>query len=193
MTRLFPQIEALVAALMVVAMAVTAFFYLPQEARANQSTFCYGESTSAATSSPNYMTPGTATTTLTTSTRCASRDVPLDSLVATLQLIASSSTSRINGGIEQSMDGIEWYPASTNLQATTSPSYTLDSAGLFSLGFASSTPGGAIVPSYNNRITRLIDMPTNMPYARIWLANSIGAGRVAVWAQFIGQRQSLAR
>lgn len=169
---------------------IGSFFTASPVALANQSTFCMGDSTGA-TTTPAYMTPGTATSTLTNNICASDRTVALDRLFLAMQFTASSTATNLTGAIEGSIDGVDWYPIPFGTVASTSPSLTIQSTGAFNWQFASSTPGGGTLASTTNRIMKIIEVPTWVRYTRVW--TGVTGGNGAFWGQFIGVRQQLAR
>lgn len=161
-------------------------------AHANQSTFCIGDATAPATTSPTYMTPGTATTTLTDNT-CQDSVVPYDSKSLLVQLTASSTGTTLNFGVEYSQDGIDWYADNTPSLATTSPTYSAQRANSYSWTFASTTPGGGAVPASNNIALKIFNVDVHARYTRVFFSLPPGSTNGAVWARWIGMRQQLAR
>ena len=159
-------------------------------AHANQSSFCVGNSTSGATTSPVYMTPGTATTTLTNSA-CADRATPLDQTNLFVQLTGSSTSSTLGISFEYSQDGVDWYSDTVNRGATTTQSVNYNQPTSQLLHFASTTVGGAAGTSA--RTMRAITVPMMSQYVRAIFTVPVGSTNSAIWAQFISQRQALAR
>src|SRR3990167_1777653 len=80
---------------------------------------CY---TGSATTSVAYMTPGTATSTVT----CVLGEEGARSAVIAVQATASSTNTMYLFGVEQSMDGIDWFPVRFGLQASTSPTLAVE-------------------------------------------------------------------
>lgn len=159
-------------------------------AHANQSTFCVGNSTSGATTSPVYMKPGTATTTLTNSA-CADRATPLDQSSLIVQFTGSSTASSLGIAFEFSQDGVDWYSDTVNRGATTTQSVNYNQPTSQLLSFASTTVGGAAGTSA--RTMRAISVPLVAQYVRAVFTVPIGSTNGGVWAQFISTRQQLAR
>ena len=106
---------------------------------------CY---TASATSSPVYMTPGTATTTL----ECSMGYDGRREAVLAIQINASSTATRFDILIEESMDGQDWYPISMNQTASTTNPFSLTTRGTMTAKFASSTIGGNALGVSTNRL-----------------------------------------
>lgn len=151
-------------------------------------TNCY---TAAATSTLSYMTPGTATTTVT----CPMGNDGASTASLAIQVNASSTSSLFNVYVEESMDGQDWYPIGAPDTASTTP-YNLSLRAYSTFTFASSTIGGT--PSLlgasttyqgyeaeNNRNHYLIDVPVRMKRVRAYTAIPAGSTNGAVWMQII--------
>lgn len=173
-----------------------AFLFAVPSAHANQSSFCIGNSTSGATTSPTFMTPGTATTTLSltnTISRCTDRSTALTESYLLIQFTASSTNSQLNINLEYSMDGIDWYQNSLSDQATTSPQRSIAVAQTYAWKFASSTPGLPAGSASTNRDARIIKVESPTQWVRAVFALNPGGANGAVWAIFIGKQEQLAR
>lgn len=192
MTRRSPAIIALIAAL-----AAASFMFAAPVASANQSTFCIGNQTSGATTSPTYMTAGTATTSLSltnTISRCTDRSTALTEATLILQFTGSSTSATLNGNVQYSMDGIDWYENSLGDLASTSPSVSLSVAQTFQIKYASTTPGlGAAGANSINPNLRILKIPTPTQWVRVLFTLPPGSTNGAVWAMFIGKQEQLAR
>jgi hypothetical protein len=147
--------------------------------------------TSLSTTSISYMTPGTATSTATCNMQRAGAGIEVfDKSVVIAQMTASSTSSVITGGVEQSYDGIDWYPVSLREIATSTASrFTILPSGLFSWTFASSTNGGGATLVNGDTNTIMFEVPTFLPFVRTWFANQIGATRAGIWATIIGKTE----
>ena len=146
----------------------------------------------SATSSLTYMTPGTATTSVT----CAfPNQAPLTAVLA-IEVNASSTLSEFGVIVEQSMDNIDFYPINI-LQAggsTTTAPVNLGLRGSWQFTFASSTVGGASAGSAangvgvngtQNRNHYQVDIPVSMKYVRALLYPTIGSTNGGGWLQII--------
>lgn len=161
---------------------------------ANPSFFAPQAMTSTATSSPAFMTPGAATTTLVydsynlngTNQPIVNDPTSAQSATLAIQFSASSTASVLNIGVERSQDGIDWYQDNLNSLATTSGSDSINVPSTFSWTYASSTIGG--LPNTGNRIGKLINIPTPTRYTRIIF--SLTGTNGAVWAEFIPQKEN---
>lgn len=168
-----------------------------------QPTACSTQGTSAtslATTSPSYMRWGFATTTATCNMANAGDGTEVfDTAVVAINFSASSTRSNLVGGIEQSMDGIEWYPISAPQAATTTETFSLNPTGQFTWFYASSTNGGTGVAATTGTSSRALKVPVDMKHVRVWfalasttgnggsLASGINSG--AVWASIIGKTE----
>ena len=170
-------------------------FSLIYTARANPSFFIRTQS-STATTSPSYMTAGTATTTVTFDAGVNAAG-NTDSAVLLWQMIASTTNSIQNVTFEYSQDGSDWYYDRYSSLSTTSPTSNLNNLVAYQWQFASTSPAMGIATSssnFGNRITRIINVPTPTRYVRANFTvpvTSLGlASSSAVWAEFVAKRQA---
>lgn len=165
--------------------------------RIQQPTTCSTQGTSATTLSTTSIayisTAGTATSTATCNMRNAGEGTEVfDTAVVAIQLTASSTTSTLVGKVEESMDGIDWYPIlRTGIATSTAPGGGISvlSDGTLSWTFASSSTNGAGVAGNNNFATQSFEIPVHMNYVRVWFASKIGGNRLGVWANIIGKTE----
>jgi hypothetical protein len=156
-------------------------------ADANPVSSTCGESSSA-TSSPNYMTPGTGTTTITCLVQPPNASGAVEAFVA-INRTASSTASDIKIDIEYSMDGVNWYSNNTSDLGTTTPQIALAPTQSFILRFASSTlPGGGQIPVPNNREARIFKIATPTKYVRAVISVPIGSLNSGVYASIITRK-----
>lgn len=163
-------------------------------AYANPSFFAPQAITSVATSSPAFMTPGLATSTLVydsynlngTNQPVVNDPTSAQSATLAIQLSASSTASVLTIGIERSQDGIDWYQDNLNSLATSSLSDSITIPSTFTWTFASSTIGG--VSNTGNRIGKLINVSTPTRYTRFIF--SLTGANGAVWAEVIPQKEN---
>jgi hypothetical protein len=164
------------------------------KAEANSSFFLPVCSTATLTSSPNYLTAGTATTTLSCDSYQNGIPRATDSISLLIQQAASSTSSVLNINIQYSQDNVDWYEttgmASPIISTTTNP-INLSTVGQFQLKFASSTIDLSAVTSVNSATTtRFMSVNTPLRYVRaIFSAPASSAGQ-AIWAQFIPKRET---
>jgi len=144
---------------------------------------CY---TAAATSTLSYMTPGTATTTAT----CPMGQDGADSAVLAIQVNASSTAAVFDVYVEESMDGIDWYPIQQEQVASTSNPFSLQIRQYAQFTFASSTVGGALantngvgVNGTQNRNHYELDVPVRMKRVRAY--TGITGANAGVWMQIL--------
>ncbi len=151
------------------------------KAHANPSYFDRSSGTNGpATTTPNFMTAGTATTTETFDTghgRGGSQ--ALDSAVLQLGIRSSTTVATLYGTttvsvrIEQSDNGIDWSFATSTLIQT-----GIEQTGL-----------GALVPAAMTM--RTIPLPTPLRFIRAIIGVAAGSSNNAgVWAQFVGKREN---
>lgn len=147
--------------------------------------------TAPATTTLSYMTPGTATTTLTYDSFLNGQIKGINQGVLLTQFTASSTGTIFNINIEDSQDGIDWYKDNTNaIAATTSLPYALNTVNSYTFPFASTSADGAPVAANNKTSFKAvtIDFPTR--FVRIFYTLVLGGNNGAVWGQFISERQS---
>lgn len=164
---------------------------------ANPSTFAISTSTSAATTSPRYMTAGNSTTTTPVydayaQTLSGGQTFKADLAGLLVRFAASSTATTLNTNVEYSHDGIDWYrnfvmdpmqPATT-----TAPVFTLGNPFSSAWRFASSTVGGAAVNAAGGATsTAAMLIPTPFRFTRVVF--SLTGGNGAVWAQLIPIRE----
>lgn len=151
--------------------------------------------TSAATSTPAYMTPGNATSTLTyntlTNTSVATA-TPSGSQAATKaefvylagQLTGSSTSAVIHITPEYSVDGIDWYQGYglvVNISTTTpNPTYAYGTVDSINLPYASTTVGGLSASSVDRFLVK-IPVPTK----DVRLVVTLTGANAAFWGQIV--------
>jgi len=175
-----------------------ALFGQPLLAKATMLAFKTDCKTATATSTLNYMTPGTATTTLT----CVLGGDGADSARLLVQVNASSTNTRYNLYVEESTDGLDWYPLPVAEGATTTNPYSLAMRAYATFDFASSTIGGTAglfgasttyegFTSINNRNHYELAIPVTMQRVRVYatLASTTGSAATnhngAIWMQIL--------
>lgn len=157
-------------------------------ARANPLFFAVTTQTATATTSPSYMTAGTATTTLTLDTYSSGNSRAAYSATLLIQLAASSTATTLRTNIEYSQDGVDWYQDGGSLFpnfATTSKPFDIGQVNQFSLTYASSTAGLGAVPASQATTTRAVKINTPTRYVRAVFTLPTGSAAGAVWAQFV--------
>jgi hypothetical protein len=148
--------------------------------------------TATATSTPAYMTPGTATTTLVfntltstsvaTATPSNSSNTPKADFVDLLvQLQGSSTAADLHIGYEYSQDGLDWYqdflPQGGYSTTTQTQTPALDSISVLA---ASTTYDGTGKTNFDNFV---VSVPVPTKDVRIVL--TLTGANAAVWAQVI--------
>lgn len=162
---------------------------LPFIVGANQSIFQPRVATSSATTSPNYMTAGTATTTLSVDAHEFGESSKIDNASLLVQFHASSSiASTLNFRFQFSDDNVNWYNENEvlNINATT----TRISHGFHEytwLQAASTTEKSTIGngTATSSQSSRLISLPTPTRYIRTLFYVPIGSSNAAVYAEII--------
>lgn len=160
--------------------------------------------TASATTSPVYMTPGTATSTIYMDSFAQGGSQIWDAVVLLEQFTASSTNSVLNTTIEYS-DGVagvdctatptacDWYVNNTiaMTNASTSQPYVLSSNSLntYTWKYASTTQGGAAGVETANRGFKAITVPTPARYVRA-IFTLAGTTNGAVWGKLVPFKQS---
>jgi hypothetical protein len=150
--------------------------------------------TQVATSTRVYMTPGTATTTIT-----LPGVGPYVSAQLAIQLTASTSAGEIRGIPQASQDGVDWYSLNRFALDTATTTSSVDSTPYreFRYDFASSTDG-LMGTSFSNSTGGLnatstnffsVDIPTPMRYARVLIYSPLGSSNVGVWMELVGRME----
>lgn len=168
-------------------------FVFSTPAHANPLRFPATVSTAAATTSPTYMTPGTATSTITYDAWAnGGGSQAFDKATLLLQMTASSTSTTYNVSVEYSQDGIDWYSDALlqSTTATSTQSYSVATPISYSVKYASTTPGGGLVLATSNTALRAITVPTPTRYVRVFTALALGGTNGAIWQQIVGQKQS---
>lgn len=179
-------------AMVLVLIAAFALFYT---VKANPSFFlAQSTSSSTATTTVTYMTPGTATTTLFLDLGAGGAQ-GADSIVLLECLQASSTNTTLNTAAEYSQDNVTW--AQNDLASTTGGvaqiNVTLSQS--FTWTFASTTIGGGLATSTGpglaaNSACKIVSVPVPTRYIRAILTLPAGSTNGAVWADWIAKRQS---
>ncbi len=142
----------------------------------------------AATTSPAFLTPGTATTTTPiynayASTTNGGLTTKADSAGLLVRFCGSSTNAVLNNSVEYSQDGIDWYrnfvldPRQTG---TTTPQ-TIGTPFSQNWKFASSTLGGAAGADLCSTAATVI--PTPFQYTRV--VSSITGANGSVWVELV--------
>lgn len=158
--------------------------------------------TNVATTSPAFMTPGTATSTLVYDAFAQGQTTAPDRVVLLTQLTGSSTNTVLNVGVEysQGVAGIDctvtptscdWYVDNQVLfqNGTSSQPFSMNLANSYTWKFASSTQGGAGVSGASaDRQMKTLTIPQVARYTRI--IYSITGTNGAVWGQVVANKQS---
>lgn len=151
---------------------------------------CY---TAAATTTLSYMTAGAATSTVS----CLVGPDGANSARLNIEVNASSTATNYAFNIEESMDGIDYFPTTLPQSASTTAPFALTARNSYSIVFASSTLGGVGVGTgslgvngSNNRNHYSVDIPVSMRYVRVYASLPVGSAQGAVWMQIL-PRQSV--
>src|SRR3990167_2410847 len=144
-------------------------------AKAASLVFKTGCVTATATSTLSYMTPGTATTTIT----CGMGNDGANTAVLAIQVNATSTNTVYQIYVEESMDGQDYYPLAVNQSASTTNPFMLTTRAYATFTFASSTIGSGQqgisgnrigVNGTNNRNHYELEVPVRMKWVRAYAA-----------------------
>lgn len=184
--------------LIVIAAAILALFGGASLVLANPTFIGPTVQTANATTTPAYMTPGTATTTLVYNSRndttnpvtgpTKSNSVKADSVTFLIALTGSSTLSTAKVTFEYSNDGIDWYQNYLPLFgfSTSTVSTVFQNPIAFTFPFASTTVGGAAGAATIDRIAVTVPVPVNDVRAVVTLTGA----NAAVFAQFVPIKQN---
>jgi hypothetical protein len=181
--------------IVLISLCAALFLVMATAAHANPSYF-YGSSATA-TSTPMYMTAGTATSTYVLKVQ-SNGNSAADNAAFLLQLTGSSTASQAQVAFEYANDTVndcavtpttcDWYTDTYTRNATTTQTVSLIGGTSYVLNFASTTVGGA-AGTGNGRMTRIINVPTPTMYVRAVVTLPPGSTNAAVWGQFIARKQ----
>lgn len=163
-------------------------------AKANTLLFPYTTSTATATTTPSFMTPGTATTTLVLDSYTAPGGYANDAATLFIQLSSSSTPTALNTNLEYSQDGVDWFEDGGTMAAnyaTTTKPFDISQVNQFRLNYASSTAGLGPVSATRATTTRALLVKTPTRFVRAIFTIPIGFGNGSVWASWIPNRQRI--
>lgn len=154
---------------------------------ANPEFFLQSPGTATATTSPQFMTTGTATTTEQFDAQTGTVQ-SMKQAALLVQFTASSTVSVLSCQIERSMDAVDWYQ-DNYISAATSTLSTIPVAGAkqISWTFASTSQQGGVISATNNRGLKVFYVDTPTRYTRAFCGVTGANG--AVWMKFIGKRE----
>lgn len=163
--------------------------------------------TSTATTSPNYMQAGTATSSLThdlygggcTTDGSTPTTAPVNSVLSDLAYLrvmltpSSTALSVLNVNFLASENGQDWYHLSSNVFNLVGATTTYSGGIIQTMQInqsASTTYDYSPVSSANSATTtRMAQIPTPARYIRAIFTVPIGAQPLAMWAEIVGQKQ----
>lgn len=167
------------------------FLFAPL-AHANDSIFPLVVKTQIATTTLDYLTPGTATTTLTYDSYKAGL-TKTDALALLTQFTASTTGATLLINEEFSQDGVDWYQSTQpNVfgNSTTTLPVSLTPVPQYSWTFASSTPGLGAVSSSNNLDSRILMVTSPLRFIRFIFTMKIGGTNGAIWSEIVPAKQA---
>lgn len=153
--------------------------------------------TASATSTPAYMTPGTATSTLVyntytntnvaTATPTTSNVSKAEKLALVGQFQGSSTAAVLHIAYEYSQDGLDWYQNYLPIggYSTTTQALTFTAADSIAIPFASSTYNGISTKIDNDRFIVEVPIPTKDVRVVVTLTGANGA----FWGQLVPVKQ----
>lgn len=187
-------------------LTAAAYFLSAKPAQANPTGFSPTAGSSAATTTPTFLTPAAPTSTPVvydaygvngTNEASTGSTQAADSIVLLLQFAGSSTASTLNTIVQYSQDGKDWYAMSlgSNLDAlTASSSPSLGAVAVAStLPFASSTlegqaPATGVLNATSTTRMLILKTPTRYIRATSYLPSGSLGG--AVWQQFVPKKQN---
>lgn len=175
------------AALLVIAALIVISFFSARAAHANPSAFAPTKETASATTTLVFMAPGAATTTLTYDS-LSGDSVKIDSLTVAFQATASSTGPTLNVRLEDSPNGIDWYPRTVGagILATT----TLMTTPFNTLSFVLSTTTDNGGSGTSSRIHESFTVTAPMRWVRVVFSQPVGTTNLGLWAQMIPVKET---
>ena len=156
------------------------------QVRANPSYFARGTASATATTTLAFMTPGTATTTVTHDAFFEGNNTKADSVALQLMLKASSTGTVLVTNIEYSEDGIDWYQ--NNLDTYAAGAIAVATPNSLTWTFATSTIGGLLNGGAGVDFgQKVIGVKTPTRYVRAVL--SLTGANGGVWVKFIPSKE----
>lgn len=153
-----------------------------------------------ATTTVNYMTPGTATTTIYFNSYASGNTTGAKSATLNIQYTATNTASMLKWRYEfaRNTSGVDctvrptacdWYSETVDLGGTASTTIEVRNFKEYSWLFASSSQGAAGVATNNNRALKTISVPTPMQYVRAIFYVPTGVSNGGVWASFVAKKE----
>lgn len=173
-------------AVMIVIFAVAFLSY--SVAVANPSEFC-SKNTSGATSSPAYMTAGTATTTLTLD-NCSDERTAIDTASLLIHFSSSTTPPTLKWRYQFSQDNIDWYEEDVALNSNATTTEAVRTFHEYSWLYASTTP---LAGGTSEDALKLVTVPVPTRYVRAVFYLPAGSSPADVWADFIVKRETSER
>lgn len=164
-----------IAALVAIATTIVTVIALVPKAHANPFQFVPTVQTALATTSPAYLAPGTATSTLIYDSFTQGQIKAADKGVLLLQTAASSTSSVYTIAVSYSQDGIDYYQDNTLLATST----------ITNVGTAQTFTFTAAGTATTSRA-----IPLTFPTRFVKVTASITGAAGAAWQQILPQRQS---
>lgn len=176
-------------------MILAALVFSAGVVKANPSYFQNAYS-NAATTTVVYMTPGTATTTLSYDAGSAASNSGADGAFLLVQYTASTSINILRMRIEHSQDNIDWYPETVNnigqavnSNATSTQLFGDASAYKWQVSSTTASTDGLMGSGTAGRIHLSMEIKTPTRYTRVIFWNRITEGNGALWAQLTAKKQ----
>ena len=181
--------------LLPVSVIIASLFTVGMTVHANPSYFSPTAQTATATTTPTYMTPGTATSTLVFDSFGNGSTYSVNSTELFVQFSGSSTTSQLNTTLEyaNSYSGTDcsliptscdWYQdtfSNVTAYSTSTTGISLNTIPSYTWTLASSTVNGVLTSGPTKKAVA-VKIPTR--YVRAVFTCGIGGTNCAVWAQF---------
>lgn len=163
-------------------------FSFVNAAHANPSQFPAPVSTAPATTTLAYMSPGNATTTLQLDSYSGGINYATNLATIAIQYTASSTAPTLKFRIEDSPDGVDWYPRSNALVSLATTTVLSGNSAEYQFTFATSTDfGGSGTAS---RLHQSLTTNVPMRYMRVKFYVPAAGGNGGLWATIIPQKET---
>lgn len=160
---------------------------LPATAYANPSAFAPTKETAAATSTLVYMSPGAATTTLSYDS-LSGDSTKVDSLTLAFQATASSTAPILNARLEDSPNGIDWYPRAIGVGVPATTTSMSTPYNVLSFILSTTTDNGGSGTS--SRVHESFTVTAPMRWVRVVFSQPVGTTNLGLWAQMIPVKET---
>lgn len=159
---------------------------MPFVASAAPSIFADIKTTAAATSTLQYMSPGAATTTITYDSLNGDA-AKINSLNVVFQYTASSTAPVLLARLEDSQDGIDWYPR-TVVAAVATTSLMTTPANVMSFTLSTTTDNGG--SGTGNRVHESFTVAAPLRWVRVIFYVPQGTSNGGLWAEMVPVKET---